>query len=271
MSLFGGGAGAAPEPPKFKKANIEKTASNALKFDELGWQLSDNDLLARFPGLVATRNANIEDAAKQLTGPLDPAVENQFTTKGLGDAMSAFGGGQDMADIGSSGSAARGSVAASVAQQTQNKQDADRATFSQLLMENPGRIMGLTGQDAVSLAIANILGQNQSNYSSYAANVQSGAASGAANSQAIMAALQMAVAVAGMFASDARVKENIRYMGHRIMGIPMATFNYIGDARHLIGVIAQDVRRVIPQAVVEINGILHVSYRLLGITMEETV
>ena len=62
-------------------------------------------------------------------------------------------------------------------------------------------------------------------------------------------------------ASDIKVKENIDYTGEYTKdGIPIVNFNYIGNSKRFRGVIAQDVEKVRPDAVIEINGIKHVYY-----------
>lgn len=61
-------------------------------------------------------------------------------------------------------------------------------------------------------------------------------------------------------ASDIRVKENISRVGALFDGTPIYVFNYIGDNVPQIGVMAQDVETIRPDAVVEINGVKHVYY-----------
>ena len=61
------------------------------------------------------------------------------------------------------------------------------------------------------------------------------------------------MAPAGTFAafSDIRLKENIERVGTTEGGIPIYEYNYIGsDIRH-VGVMAQEVEKVIPEAVIE--------------------
>ena len=62
-------------------------------------------------------------------------------------------------------------------------------------------------------------------------------------------------------ASDIRLKENIEYTGEETKdGIPIVDFNFIGDNIRRRGVIAQDVEKIRPDAVTEINGMKHVYY-----------
>lgn len=68
--------------------------------------------------------------------------------------------------------------------------------------------------------------------------------------------------------SDIRLKENITSVssdnGHK-----MYEFNYKGDPKRWVGVMAQDVIEYAPEAVQEIDGYLAVNYGMLGLEMQE--
>lgn len=68
-----------------------------------------------------------------------------------------------------------------------------------------------------------------------------------------------AVTLAGM-ASDERVKENPVEIGRSHDGQPIYEYNYRGDPRRQIGLMAQDVEQRDPGAVTEVGGIKHVDY-----------
>jgi hypothetical protein len=74
------------------------------------------------------------------------------------------------------------------------------------------------------------------------------------------------------FASDRRLKENIELVGRdeRTM-LPLYEFEYKGgDGRRFLGVMADDVEKVYPEAVSEMsNGYKAVDYGMLGIEMVE--
>jgi hypothetical protein len=65
--------------------------------------------------------------------------------------------------------------------------------------------------------------------------------------------------IAGLF-SDERVKENIKQVGELDNGLPVYSYNYKGDSTPQIGLIAQDVEQVKPDAVGEVNGVKTVKY-----------
>lgn len=48
-------------------------------------------------------------------------------------------------------------------------------------------------------------------------------------------------------------------------GFPVYSFNYIGDNDVYVGVIAQDVMDIMPDAVQEVDGFLTVDYDMIGV------
>ena len=66
--------------------------------------------------------------------------------------------------------------------------------------------------------------------------------------------------------SDARLKKNITRTGNDVgaFGLPEYEYSYVWSDERYLGVMAQDVQQVCPEAVVEINGFLHVRYDMLG-------
>jgi hypothetical protein len=64
--------------------------------------------------------------------------------------------------------------------------------------------------------------------------------------------------------SDKRLKEKISYTGEKTKdGIPVAEFNFKGSDDRFRGVIAQDVEKIRPDAVMEIDNIKYVDYSSL--------
>jgi hypothetical protein len=76
---------------------------------------------------------------------------------------------------------------------------------------------------------------------------------------------------AAIMASDRRLKENILAVGeYEELDLTKYQFNYIGDERVFIGVMADEVMELYPEAVIEMdNGYFAVDYESLGIEMEE--
>lgn len=122
-----------------------------------------------------------------------------------------------------------------------------------------------TGQASAAQQAANIGGtaSNISNLLGQAGNAQ--AAAGIGSAQAYGQGAQN-VANAAMLAyalSDRRAKENITQVGMLDNGLPVYTFKYKGGETVHMGVMAQDVEKVNPDAVTEIGGIKHVNYGAL--------
>lgn len=69
-----------------------------------------------------------------------------------------------------------------------------------------------------------------------------------------------ATALGAFMASDERTKENVEAVGKTFDGQPIYRFNYKGDPRTQVGLIAQDVERKHPDAVAEHGGYKYVDY-----------
>lgn len=78
-------------------------------------------------------------------------------------------------------------------------------------------------------------------------------------------------ALAGLF-SDARLKDNIKPVGYE-NGFPVYEFNYIKEKGlpegRFIGVMAQDVEQIMPEAIGESDGYKTVNYEMIGVKMRE--
>jgi hypothetical protein len=78
-------------------------------------------------------------------------------------------------------------------------------------------------------------------------------------------ALQAAGGMASMFMmSDRRVKTDIRRIGRHPRGFGIYRYRFIGERMPRIGVMAQEVARVLPDAVRSIRGVLVVDYAALN-------
>jgi hypothetical protein len=61
--------------------------------------------------------------------------------------------------------------------------------------------------------------------------------------------------------SDRRLKEDIEPVGALFDGTPVYGYRYKGAPAYHIGLMAQDVEKITPEAVIEINGYKAVDYR----------
>jgi hypothetical protein len=70
-------------------------------------------------------------------------------------------------------------------------------------------------------------------------------------------------AQAAIAACDERLKENIIKVGATDKGFPLYLFNYIGDDKKQINVMAQDVEKTMPAAVIEYDGYKYVNMEMV--------
>lgn len=119
------------------------------------------------------------------------------------------------------------------------------------------------GQATITQNAANSIGNTMVG----AGNAQAAGIMGAANAKAagiqnignIGSNLAGQATPYAMMACDRRLKENIKEVGQLNNGLPLYMFNYIGDSKMYINVMAQDVEEVNPDAVSEINGYKHIN------------
>lgn len=166
-SLLGGGGGAsAPKQPPFHPMDISNIANSALNKDISFYQSQQFPV---FPGLADARNAEIQDAYKQLTSPLAPEFQSEFMKNATLTARGTVGGGDAFSAMGmQKGSMAAGSQTASFTKQALAKQDYDRARMESLIQQNPLPGLGLSQGDLLSMTLYNTGAQNQWSMSNYA-------------------------------------------------------------------------------------------------------
>lgn len=146
-----------------------------------------------------------------------------------------------------------------------------------LLSQNIGQRQNLAnlglGAATGQAGVTQQTGQNIANLTTQKGNVQAAGIIGARNAinqgrqQSLQLAMQGAAAFGGggaggagagagssFAACDIRFKENIKRIGLADNGLPLYMFNYKGDSTPHINVMAQDVEKIKPEAVVEINN-----------------
>ena len=80
------------------------------------------------------------------------------------------------------------------------------------------------------------------------------------------------IAIPFLLPSDRRLKENIKKIGESISGLGIYKFNYINQAKQYIGAMADEVLKVVPEAVVTMeNGFMGVRYDLIDVNFKEAV
>lgn len=152
---------------------------------------------------------------------------------------------------------------------------AARGRFIEDQLNTFNMLMGAAGMGQNALGIQSGAGQN---YATNVGNLQTGLASAQMNAQladasrpSMFGQLLGAGAQLGSayLMSDIAVKTNISQIGTQ-NGYPLYKFAYKDNPdKQYIGVMAQDVEKVNPSAVVEIGGVKHVNYGLIGVQMRE--
>ena len=130
-------------------------------------------------------------------------------------------------------------------------------------------LSGYTGSSAQgSTGIYDNYYQSQLNaYNANKANAQAGAQGLLSG---ITAGANAASGLLGSLFSDARIKENLRPVGQLFNGLTVYAFNFPGEAVTRIGLVAQEVQQVVPDAVSQSDeGLLMVDYDLAS-RYEET-
>lgn len=200
-----------PEAPKFNPIDIPGTLAAALQADITGYQASDEDFATRFPGLVAGKSLDINQAYKELTGPLNSTVQNAFTQRALEKGLSITGGGNPLAFVGDTGTASGNIASNSIANSVQSKQDYDRSYFNSLIAANPERAFGLSGADVANLSIANTGGLNANNQQQYSSQLAGIYAQGQAGTQ-IGSAISSVGGIFGNLSSGLNSSPGIGYV-----------------------------------------------------------
>lgn len=130
------------------------------------------------------------------------------------------------------------------------------------------RLGGLSGMGQNAAAGVGQAGQNTANSISQllqsSAQAQGSALIGGANAQAqaLPNLMNMGGTAAGIYAllSDRRMKRDIERVGTTPGGHNLYRFRYLHDDKPHVGVMAQEIEQVIPDAVTEVDGIKYVDY-----------
>ncbi len=138
---------------------------------------------------------------------------------------------------------------------------------SDLLGQKVGQLQNLaglgqaaaTGQAQVSQQTAQQVGETRLQQGNASAAGQ--IAKGEINSKMYQQGIGALAGFAGL--CDFHAKENIMKVGHLDNGLPLYIFNYKGDNQKHINVIAQEVEQVMPEAIINKDGLKYVNMELI--------
>ena len=92
----------------------------------------------------------------------------------------------------------------------------------------------------------------------------------AAFNDALSIGSSLATIATPFVASSKKLKANVQLLGRSIAGHNIYKFNYKGDSRKYIGVLAEEIQQTNPEAVATLsNGYLGVNYDLLDVNFKE--
>lgn len=252
--------------------NLDNQQQQDAYLSQLGFGLADQAKTS-----LAQPMGNSDDARKQAqdayyakqTGYLDPRfaneqhdLETQLSNQGIqrnseawDRASGEFGRNKtfayDQAQTGAigAGTDAQAKAQALALQLRQTPLNELNALRSGTQVTNPN--IAAAGQS--NAQTADLQGAIQNNYNQQLASYN--------NSVSGISSLLGAGAGMFSFKSDVALKENLVPFGHTPAGIPIYLYNYIGENIGRVGVMAQDVERIAPDAVfVAANGFKAVHY-----------
>jgi hypothetical protein len=119
-----------------------------------------------------------------------------------------------------------------------------------------------TGMNATSNLAGNQMGIQEMISKLIMGKGQDAAATETAKNQGMQQLMQMGVQAAAIAFSDRRLKKNITRIGTHALGIGVYEFDYLWD-EHAVGVMADEVEKVMPAAVGEAGGYKYVNYSML--------
>lgn len=153
--------------PPFVQANPQAIQQQAVSMDQQAYGLSDADFRQRYPQLWQAQQTMLNNLQTQMSGNINPQLQNVWAKSGLTGAVGATGGW-------SLGTGTTGM--ANIARNLGMNQNAyQQQLLNQFTTANDTfrpRTFGLSGADASQIALSNIAGQNNWNQAQYAYKVQ---------------------------------------------------------------------------------------------------
>lgn len=245
------------------------TLTRPITMDQTFLESTPGYQFTRNQGLKAVQNAAsakglgisgsaLKDAARFATGLADTTYQNQFQNA-VANAQNTYNRLLGIGSLGENAAAGVGNAAVTTGQGiASNAIGAGNAQAAAALQG--GAAIGNAANNAYGGYMANNLMNNNGFYGG-GYNVANGMISGNGLSPQVY---NPTAAANGLAWSDKRLKENITLLGSE-NGYPVYSFNYKGDSDKYIGVIAQEIAEIKPDAVDEVCGYLAVNYSKLGV------
>ena len=249
------GGGGSPKGPSAEEKELWSTQS------EIGrglWEsyrqhgepiLTDLAAEARGPvsrGVLASRASAAGADVDQSYDAAETEYRRELGRYGMNPASGRYAGGLRSLALGRAASKAGAMTTA----RRSAREDHDRKRFAVL-----AGAQGQSGQGVQALSnVSHSMGQSRANMNM--ARAQQAAGFGQL--------LGTGLTAAATFFSDRRMKKDAKKVGESADGIPIYEFRYKGDKRKSgpkqVGMMAQDVEKVAPEAVVDVGGLKAVDY-----------
>lgn len=137
--------------------------------------------------------------------------------------------------------------------------------YSSLLSGTQPTLPQFSGANQASAAPTNVLGAYQNAYNGQLNSYNAQMGNYNSQNSGLMGLLGNGAIAAATYFSDRRLKKDIKLVGRLKNGIPTYEFKYLWDTVPHVGVLAQDVIKILPKAVkTHPSGYLMVNYSMLG-------
>lgn len=242
-------------PVTLNQTQLQQTPGYQFALTQ-GLKSAQNSAAARGLGVSGAAEKGAEQYA---TGLADQTYQQQFQNA-LTNKQNSYNELTGATQIGANAAAGLGQISAQVgSNEAQTIQNAGNAQAQGILGASNSLGGGLQNAFYANKILGNSnngLWGNASGYNSAGTNFYDAGT------------FDASAAASGLPWSDVRLKENIVKIGHE-NGFPIYEFSYLWSPKKYIGVMAQEIKQMLPNAVKNINGYFAVDYKQLGVKFRE--
>lgn len=204
--------------PPFIQANPQAIQQQTLSMDQQAYGLSDADFRQRYPQLWSSQQTFLNNLNTNMSGRINPQLENLWTRAGMAGAVGATGN----LSMGT-GTTGQANIARNLGLNQRDYTQTLQNQFQQANQTFQPRTFGLSGADAAQIALSNVAGQNNWNQAQYAYKVQE-------SQFATNLAAQQSVASAN--AANAQTGSLIGGAGSAVSALAVVAFCWVARAAY---------------------------------------
>jgi hypothetical protein len=153
--------------PPFITTDPNQIESSAVAMDQQAYGLSDADFRQRYPQLYNTQQTFLNNLNTQMSGGVNPQMQNVWATSGATNALRSTGNWSM-----GSGTSGMANIARNLGLDQMTYQNNLNTQFQQANDTFRPRTFGLSGADTAQMLLANTAGQNNWNQANFAYKVQ---------------------------------------------------------------------------------------------------